>query len=36
MIVFRPFKGEIITGSIKKCTTQGIQGLFTRLNYDLV
>ncbi len=28
LIVFRPFKGEIITGRISSCTEQGIRGMF--------
>jgi DNA-directed RNA polymerase III subunit RPC8 len=28
LLVFRPFKGEIITGRIAKCTEQGIRGMF--------
>ncbi len=27
LIVFRPFKGEIITGRISSCTEQGIRGM---------
>jgi DNA-directed RNA polymerase III subunit RPC8 len=26
MIVFRPFKNEIVTGRITKCTAEGIRG----------
>ena len=27
LIVFRPFKGEIVTGRISSCTEQGIRGI---------